>query len=394
MLLTLTGLLMLAFVGAMALQVYGMLGMVRFYFKKPPRLDPSKPLPSVTIVKACHLAEDGEAKNFEGFFKQRYAGQIQLLFVVDNESVPVAPIIREALARNPNRPNFTAEMLTVKEKRGIWGKMDALVTGHAHAKGDLILWSDSDAIVGPDYVEQMAASFQNPETHVVTTPQYEVNPTNFATALKVAGNYADIAVYGIGVESLQKNKGVGWGHSLAFRRADYESHRSEIEEKLLRTFADDQVVPKVLASHGKPTVFKNIYCPVRYSNKSLEQVFVQKERWAQCQKGFFPNDLVYLAGMFTYPEIPAFFLVLLSGFAPLHVLMLLMAAGLRTLIAFFFEVLFLENFAVSRRWFWVVPIWDLLQIYFFVNAYFTKTMRIQGVEYRIVQRLYLEKNSS
>jgi hypothetical protein len=95
--------------------------------------------------------------------------------------------------------------------------------------------------------------------------------------------------------------------------------------------------------------------------------------------------------MLSYPEIPAFFLVLLSGFAPLHVLMLLMAAGFRMLIAFFFEVLFLESFSVSRRWFWAVPIWDLLQIYFFVNAYFTKTMRFHGVEYRIVDRLYLQK---
>ncbi len=360
--------LLLAFIVTfgIVLQMVGLLGLMFFKFRRFPQLRADKPLPGVTIIKPCFSNLDNEEQNFDAFFNQDYPGKIQVLFVVSQETDPIIPVIKNFLARYPGH--------------------DA----HQFAKHELVIWSDSDAIVNPNYVSQMAACLQEPGISMVTTPQYDLRVNNFATALKVLGNNCDVAVYAMIFNLFARKINVGWGHSLGFIRADFQAIEKEIWETLSSSFGDDILLPTLFNKYGKKVVFRNVYCPVQYSNKTLRQMLTQQERFALCQKAFVGKAAI-LCGFLLYPQIPATFLLLSAPTHPLALTLFFSVIGIRIAISFIFEALIIGSIKMSLKYFWTIPIWDFMHLYFGAFALTHNEVQYHGKIFRFSDRYLLEE---
>jgi ceramide glucosyltransferase len=378
---------MLVFWGlAMAVDALGFVGMLWFRFRPLPSLQRDKPLPGVSIIKACYANQDNEIENFDSFFNQDYTGPIEILFTISSESDPIVPVLRHYLEKYPNRE---ARIVVSKCKEAYWNKVNGLRDAQDQAKYQVIIWSDSDVVVRANYVSQMVACLQEPGVSVVTTPQYDFRVDNFPTALKVLGNNCDDATFMMAYNLVVRKKKVALGQSIGFWASEFNSFRAEAWDTLNRFLADDLALPYVFSKHGKRVVFRNIYCPVQYSGKTFAQVIEQKRRWVMCQKHSVGNRLVYLTGCLFYPEVPAFFLMLLTGFSGLSINLFLIGALTRTGITVLFEALFLRSLSMSVRWFWTVPLWDLMQVGFVLDGFFRDTVVLGGKKFKVGNDLFL-----
>jgi len=369
------------------LQCIGLFGLLLFRFRPVQQLRNDKPLPGVSIIKPCFTNIDNEEQNFDAFFNQTYPGKIQLLFVVSQKTDPIVPVIQSFLARYPH---VDAQLIVSVTRKAYWLKVDAMCDAHLSIKHELVIWSDSDAIINPDYVTQMVGCLQEPGISMVTTPQYDLRVNNFATALKVLGNNCDVAVYTMIFNLFARKINVGWGHSLGFHRAAFQEIETEIWETLSSSFGDDILLPKLFNKHGKKVVFRNIYCPVQYSNKTLRQMLSQQERFAICQRVFVGRAVVLL-GFLLIPQIPATLLLLLMPTHPVALTLFLSVIGIRIAVSFIFESLILGSIRMTLKYFWTIPLWDLMHLYLGFYSLTHKQVEYHGKVFRFSDRYLLEE---
>lgn len=380
------GLVALVFlVAAVFVQGFGFFCMLWFRFRPLPKLQ-AAPYPGVSVVKCCFDNVDNEEENFRHFFEQTYPGKFELLFVVGNIEDPIVPTIRRYLARYPQ---VDAQLIVSTSKIAHWNKVNSLYDAQCRAKHDIIIWSDSDVVVRPTYLEHMVASLQEPGVSVVTTPQYDFRVNNFATALKVIANNCDDATFMMAYNALNRRKVIALGHSLGFWKSEFEAFGDEAWDILTRFIGDDLGLPYLYNRVGKRVVFRNIYCPVQYSSKTLAQVIEQKRRWVMCQKQVVGNSVIYLSGCLFYPEVPSLFLMLFSGFQSEFVALFFAMIGMRAFISGTFESLFLGFPKMTLRWGWTVVLWDLAQMYFVLDGFRRRHIRLKGRKFRIHDRFFL-----
>lgn len=363
-----------------------------FSRKRPPALETSKPLPKVSVLKACYANEDGEELNFVEWFEQDYPGEYELLFVVSQESDPIVPIVRQFQARYPK---IQSRLVISTTRRSFWKKIDALYDGHRAATGDIMIWSDSDTIVKRDYIRGMVATFQDPTVSVVSTPQYDTGADTLGTAMKNMGNNADVGQFLMTgdwwMDLWNRRNKWSFGQSIGFRRAEFDAFGPEAWETIFNFLADDMALPYVFWKHGKRIRLMNIYCPVRYSGKSFVAVMKQKLRWVNCQKLGVGNTLVYASGMFFYPFVPALFLGLLVGFTPAVGGLMVTGMVARMMASVWFEWKILGSLRQTWRWFWAVPLWDVIQLFFFAYGALNTKLIFDGVQYEVYDRYFMRK---
>lgn len=331
---------------------------------------------------------DREDINFDAFFRQNYPGPVQLLFSVSTEDDPVIPVVRELMKKYPA---VDAEVVISRTRKASSKKFDALYDAQVRAKHGIVIWSDADAIVEIDYVSQMAAALQDPNVGIVTSPQFDTGMNGFATALKGIANNADMVTIVMNYYAFKRVKMGAWGHSLGFRKADFEALGSKAWDTINTFLVDDQALPYLFHQQGKRTCWKNIFCPAQWSDKSLKQVIDQKKSWVVFQQAAIGNRYLFQLGVFQYPLFLATLLLPWLGFSSAAWSLWTGVFGIRILASLAGELLYLRSVKMTLKYFWTIPIWDCIQIYFFILAFRTHSIRRHGKNYRIVDRYFLRE---
>jgi ceramide glucosyltransferase len=378
---------LMTFIGtSLLIQTVGLVCLFIFRFVPLPKLNLPVPLPGASIIKPCFSNLDSEESNFKVFFEQDYAGPIQLIFVVSNETDPIVPIVKGLFKKYPN---VDAQLVVSKTRRAYWHKIDAMYDAHQKIKHEFIIWSDSDAIVRQNYVSQMVACLNERGVSLVTTPQYDARVNNFATALKALGNNCDVGSFVMHMHTFSRQKKVAWGHSIGFKRSEFQAFEKEAWERLSDSFGDDLVLPFIFNKYRKKVVFRNIYCPVQYSSKTLRQMIFQQERFALCQKAFLGKGTT-LWGPLLSPVVMGSILCLVSPLNPLSWQILALAVGFRIAVSVIFESLILRSVRMTARYFWTIPLWDLLRVYLVLYAFTHNKVEYHGKVYRFVDQFRLQ----
>ena len=97
--------------------------------------------------------------SLRSWFKQNYSGPVQILFGVANADDPVCNIVRQVIAENPGRD---ARLIVCEKLEGTNAKVAKLVQLEKLAKHDLILVSDADVRVPPDFLVNIVAPLTRP----------------------------------------------------------------------------------------------------------------------------------------------------------------------------------------------------------------------------------------
>ncbi len=123
------------------------------------------PAPAVTLLKPLHGLEPQLAANLGGFVAQDYAGPQQIVFGVsdaDDDALATVAALRAA------SPTADMTMIVDAERHGSNAKVSNLVNMMAAATHDVLVVSDSDIAIGPDYLTRVVAALALPGVGAVT----------------------------------------------------------------------------------------------------------------------------------------------------------------------------------------------------------------------------------
>src|SRR5579883_2885880 len=122
----------------------------RFY--RPPEMKGYEP--TLSIVISVRNEEDAIAKGVESCFAADYPDEKREVIVVNDGSTDNTAKVLEGLAEK--YPKLTVRSIPPS------GKRDGMATGVRLAKGELIVFVDSDTFLYPDSLKQIVCGFEDP----------------------------------------------------------------------------------------------------------------------------------------------------------------------------------------------------------------------------------------
>jgi ceramide glucosyltransferase len=102
--------------------------------------------PSVSVIRPVRGADVGARENFEAALDTGYPGEVETLFVFDDELDPGLPIARDVVRAHAasGRPGRAAVVVAGSPPPARTGKLNAMIVGASRARGSLIAFGDSD----------------------------------------------------------------------------------------------------------------------------------------------------------------------------------------------------------------------------------------------------------
>lgn len=171
--------------------------------------------PPLTLLKPLHGAEQDLEANLASFFRQDYPAY-EILFCARDASDAGLAIARRVAARYPHIP---AQFLsTGGQPPYINAKVASMELMEAHATHDILVISDSDVRVTPDYLRAVALPFADAQVGAVTCPYRGVAAEGGLWArLEAVGMSVEMTA---GVLAARLTEGMRFvlGPTMAFRR--------------------------------------------------------------------------------------------------------------------------------------------------------------------------------
>jgi len=120
--------------------------------------------PPVSVLKPVHGVDARMRENLGSFFRQDYP-KYEIIFAADEEDDPALPVVREICAQHPEIP--TRIMVTGKPP---WPNAQNFCFHRMTdaASYDILVTSDSDVEVAPDYLRDVVAPLLDPKVGAVT----------------------------------------------------------------------------------------------------------------------------------------------------------------------------------------------------------------------------------
>lgn len=103
--------------------------------------------PSITIIRPIRGRDVEQDENLRAALETGYPGEVETLFVFDDEADPGLPGARRAVAEHDEagRPGTARVLVVGTPPAGRTGKLNAMVIASRQARGDLIAFGDSDS---------------------------------------------------------------------------------------------------------------------------------------------------------------------------------------------------------------------------------------------------------
>lgn len=121
-------------------------------------------LPPVTVLKPLKGGEAALYENLASFCRQDYPCY-QLVFCLQ---CPEDPALAVVTRLKKDFPGVDMETVVSKDRIGYNPKVNNMSNGYPYAKYDLLLMSDSDILVKPDFLRRMVDPFMDPGVGLVT----------------------------------------------------------------------------------------------------------------------------------------------------------------------------------------------------------------------------------
>ncbi|MBN1570433.1 MAG: bacteriohopanetetrol glucosamine biosynthesis glycosyltransferase HpnI [Acidobacteria bacterium] len=132
-----------------------------FRFRMHPAGKTGKPLkawPPVTVLKPVHGLEKNQRENLRSCCIQDYP-EFQVVFSVQNADDAAIPLLEE-LQREFGHERITVAIESCRA--GTNGKINNMIGGLRHARYDVLVISDSDVLLKPDYLKTIVAPLKDP----------------------------------------------------------------------------------------------------------------------------------------------------------------------------------------------------------------------------------------
>ncbi len=220
----------------------------------------------VSILKPCYGLEEGLEDNLRSFCEQNYPSPYQVILCIQRPDDPCLPILRKLEAQYPDR----VEVVVHASAPSVNGKVQNMLGGIAIARHDLLVISDSDVRVKPNYLSAIIAPFAHKNMGYVCTPYVIVDAKTIAEKLEALTFNSDFvpqvlfsfwskaAPFCLGASMALRKSALdqvgGMSAMAAYLVEDYEMGR-----RLLKTGATWTMVPHIVEMRVKLDRFKDYW---------------------------------------------------------------------------------------------------------------------------------------
>jgi ceramide glucosyltransferase len=304
--------------------------------------------PPVTILKPLRGPGVELADNLETFCRQDYP-DYEIVFGVEDASDPAVAVVRSLERRFPHR-RIT---LSVGCETGANRKVASLVHMMRHAHHDVLVLSDADIRVRPDYLRRLVAPLADPAVGL-TTCLYRGRATlGLPSVLESLFINTDFVPMVMMAQWVQRFR-YAYGASMAFRRAALEQIGGF--GALRDHLADDYLLGNRLAAAGWRLLLLPYVVDTVLDARSLADVWRHQLRWARTYRVCQPVN--WSATIIIHTVLWGTLAVLATGgmaigWAALAIALAARLGSLRVVLAWLGD-------AETPRDLWLVPMKDLV----------------------------------
>jgi len=137
--------------------------MARFFRRRAPA--DSSWLPTVSLIKPVCGLEKNIHENLSTACRQNYP-RYEVIFSVQDSADPALPLLARIRGENPTVP---IQIVVDRASAGPNGKVSNLLNATGHATGRVLVYSDSDMRLEPDYLRTIVAPLANPRVGIACT---------------------------------------------------------------------------------------------------------------------------------------------------------------------------------------------------------------------------------
>ncbi len=257
--------------------IYGILCLFTIWLFRTQNPSSSSPSfshwPPVTILKPVCGLEKNQKVNLRSACLQDYP-KFQVVFSVQNSDDPAIPVLKEIQQEYPERVSVAIE----SRKVGLNGKINNLLGALPHALHDILVISDSDIHLGPDYLKNIIPPLADPMVGFVCTLYKATSANRWFEKMELLTLNADF-IPSVVFAYVTGTAKFCLGSSVAFRRSSLKEVGGL--EALADYLAEDYEMGRRLWVSGKRMVLAPYIVDTVVDFKDLSQWWNHQVSWDQ-----------------------------------------------------------------------------------------------------------------
>ena len=341
----------------------------RYLAERPPPL--KSPLP-LSVLKPLAGLDQGLEDNLRTIFNQNYPN-FEILFAVRTEADPAVPIVRRLQSEYPNVPS---RLLLVGEPPYSNAKVWSLSQMTEAAKHDILVMSDSDIRVTPNFLRTIGAEFADSKLGVSSCPYRAVPGKSLWSTLEAIGMNTEF-LSGVIVARMLEGMKFALGPTATARKqvlADIGGW-----ERLKDYLAEDFVLGNTAAEKGWGVILSSYVVEHHIGSQPLASNARHRLRWFRSTRRSRPAG--YVGQLFTNPlPLALILLAIRPDWWPVTIA----TALVRSLAAVATAGWILRDPLTMRKWY-LLPLQDLLSFLFWLAGFFGNTITWRGRRYLLMK---------
>lgn len=347
----------------------------RFFGKSAPR--PAAGFsPPISILKPVHGIDFASYENFSSFCRQNYP-LYEILFCVNSLDDKAVPLVHRLVQEFPH---ISIRLLSDAPQIGTNRKVNNLALLTREAKYDILVQSDGDVRVGPDYVRNLTVVFADPNVGVASCLYRGVAQPNLFARLEALGAASDFHA-GALVADWKEGITFALGASVATTKSWLA--RIGGYEALANQLADDYEIGNRVHKAGGKVLLSQEIVATMYPALGAKEFWEHQLRWARTVRICRPAS--FLALIVTQGLPWAILAALVAPFAWLSAAYLAAYAVLRIVMAWVVGVQGLNDDVVRSKWY-LIPLRDLIYFGVWLASFVSNRVTWGGVEYVMKSR--------
>ena len=326
--------------------------------------------PPVTVLKPVHGLEKDLKGNLRSICLQDYPGY-QVIFSAQRVDDPAIPLLYEL------QQEFRPERVSVVVKNiqaGLNGKVNNLLGALTEAKHDILVVSDSDILLQPDYLKTVVAPLADPKVGAVNPLFKAVRADRWYEKLELLTMNADF-MPSVVFAHVTGASNFCMGQSIAMRRATLEAIGGL--ESLADYLVEDYEIGRRIWESGRKMAIVPYFIEAVVDLKSLSHWWGHQVYWDQNTRAARPGG--FFATVFTRSVPFALAYALLRLMDPVGIMVLASALSVRLLTVAVVLGTFRDR--EGLRSLWLLPLRDLLGLVSWGLAFTQRTVIWRGAEF-------------
>jgi ceramide glucosyltransferase len=329
--------------------------------------------PPVTILKPVHGLEPALEANLEGFFVQDYPAPFQIVFGVQDPDDAAIAVVETLRARYPA---VDAVLICDRTRHGSNPKISNLINMERVIAHDVLILSDSDIAVEPDYLRQVVTALSPDKVGAVTciyTGWAAAGLASQVSAMGVSYHFLPNVITGLGLHLAAPC----FGSTIAITRPLLSELGGFVAFK--DTLADDHALGKAVRDKGYAVAIPPFAVRHAATETAISEWFSHELRWMRTIRTVDPGGH---AGSIVTHAFPLSVLgLMLTGAAPLAVLAVGATLLARAMLKWHID----RVFSRPAGPYWLLPVRDVLSFCVFLTSLFGRSVVWQNEHLEVRQ---------